>query len=118
MAYTASTAFAGAFRHTVQSNVLRNLRDELVWGNPRFADQGRFDNASDQMMWLQYPDLSITTPLTPITEGTTPTARVLTQQVVTVQADQWAARQADRKLREFGETPDRAIPSRALYTYA
>ncbi len=89
MAYTASTAFAGAFRHTVQSNVLKNLRDELVWGNPRFADQGRFDDASDQMMWLQYPDLSITTPLTPITEGTTPTARTLTQSVVTVQADQY-----------------------------
>jgi N4-gp56 family major capsid protein len=89
MASTASSAWSAAIRVSVQSNVLKNLRAELQWANPAWAEQGRFDAASDTIMFLAYPDLSITTPLTPLTEGTPPTARALTMTPVTVATSQY-----------------------------
>jgi N4-gp56 family major capsid protein len=89
MAFTASEAFQAAITFTVQSKVLENLRDELLWANPQFAEQGRFDPASDLLTFLKFPDLSSTTPQTPLTEGTTPTARAITMTTVTVSTDQY-----------------------------
>jgi len=89
MADTASTAFAAAVQVALQSTVLKNLRDKLVWADPSLSEHGTFDKATDQLMFLTYPDLSITTPLTPLTEGTPPTARVITMENVRVGTSQY-----------------------------
>lgn len=89
MANTTSSAWSAAIKHTIQSNVLKNLRADLVWANAAWAEQGRFDAASDTIMFLAYPDLSITTPLTPLTEGTAPTARTISMVPVTVSTNQY-----------------------------
>lgn len=89
MAATQSSAFQAAITFTVQSMVLRNLRNELTWANPGWAEQGRFDAASDMLTWLAFPDLESTTPLTPLTEGTPPTARAITMTTVTVSTAQY-----------------------------
>lgn len=82
MANTASSVFSAAITFTVQSKVLENLRSDLVYANPALAEQGRFDPMSDQIMFTAIPDLSNTTPQTPLTEGTKPTARALSFSVV------------------------------------
>ena len=89
MATTTSDAFQQAITFTVQAKVLQNLRDDLLWANPGFAEQGRFDAASDMLTFLQFPDLSSTTPQTPLTEGSAPTARAITMSTVTVSTDQY-----------------------------
>lgn len=89
MAATQSSAWSAAVSFTVQSNVLKNLRAELQWANPQWAESGRFDSGTDMLMFTKYPDLSITTPLTPLTEGTAPTARALTMETVTIQTAQY-----------------------------
>lgn len=89
MATTTSDAFQAAITFTIQSTVLTNLRDNLVWANPNLAEQGRFDKASDMLTFLAYPDLSITTPTTPLTEGTPPTARTISMTTVTVSTAQY-----------------------------
>lgn len=89
MADTKSTAFAAAVTFTVQSKVLQNLRNELIWANPAMAETGRFDRASDQLMFLTYPDLSNTTPQTPLTEGTPPTARTISMNTVIISTAQY-----------------------------
>ncbi len=89
MANTTSSAWSAAIKHTIQSNVLKNLRADLVWANSAWAEQGRFDSASDTIMFLSYPDMSITTPLTPLTEGTAPTARTISMVPVTVSTNQY-----------------------------
>ena len=89
MAATQSSAWSAAVTFTVQSNVLKNLRAELQWANPQWAESGRFDSGTDTLMFTKYPDLSITTPLTPLTEGTAPTARALTMETVTIQTAQY-----------------------------
>lgn len=89
MAQTESAAFQAAITFTVQAKVLENLRDDLVWANPAWAEQGRFDAASDMLTFLQFPDLSSTTPQTALTEGTAPTARAISMNTVTVSTDQY-----------------------------
>lgn len=89
MAATQSSAWSAAVSFSVQSNVLKNLRAELQWANPQWAESGRFDSGTDMLMFTKYPDLSITTPLTPLTEGTAPTARALTMDTVTIQTAQY-----------------------------
>jgi N4-gp56 family major capsid protein len=89
MAQTESSAFQAAITFTVQSKVLENLRNDLVWANPSWSEQGRFDSASDMLTFLQFPDLSSTTPQTPLTEGSAPTARAITMNTVTVSTDQY-----------------------------
>jgi len=89
MAQTVSSAFQAAITFTVQAKVLENLRDTLLWANPAWAEQGRFDAASDLLTFLTFPDLSSTTPQTPLTEGSPPTARVITMTTVTVSTDQY-----------------------------
>jgi len=89
MATTTSDAFQAAITFTVQQKVLQNLRDDLVWANPGLAEQGRFDAASDMLTFLKFPDLSSTTPQTPLTEGSPPTARAITMTTVTVSTNQY-----------------------------
>lgn len=91
MAYTGTTsdAFQAAFTFTVQNKVLQNLRDNLTWANPALAEQGRFDQASDMLTFLKFPDLTSVTPRTPLTEGNPPTARSLTMTTVTVSTAQY-----------------------------
>lgn len=89
MAQTESTAFQAAITFTVQAKVLENLRNDLVWANPAWAEQGRFDPASDLLTFLSFPDLSSTTPETPLTEGSPPTARAISMNTVTVSTDQY-----------------------------
>ena len=87
--YTASTAWSAAISFSVQSKVLQNLRAELVWANESLAEPGTFDKGTDLILWAKYPDLSITTPLTAITEGTIPNSRPITMENVTVGALQY-----------------------------
>ena len=89
MANTNSEAVQAAVTFTVQSKVLENLRDNLVWANPGMAEQGRFDPASDMLTFLKFPDMESTTPQTPLTEGSPPTARAITMNTVTVSTDQY-----------------------------
>lgn len=89
MAITASSAWSAAMRFTVQPKVLENLRNDVTWANPSMAEQGRFDEGSDQILFLDVPDLSIVTPQTPLTEGTAPTARAITMNVRTFGASQY-----------------------------
>lgn len=91
MAYTGTTAeaFQAAVQRSIQSKVLENLRNDLVWANPALAEQGRFDAASDMLTFLKFPDLSSTTPLTPLTEGVAPTARSISMTTVNVSTDQY-----------------------------
>lgn len=91
MAYTGTTseAFQAAFRTSLQSKVLTNLRDDLTWANPNLAEQGRFDRASDMLTFLKFPDLESTTPQTPLTEGVAPTPRAISMTTVTVSTDQY-----------------------------
>lgn len=89
MADTTASAFQAAITFTIQSKVLENLRDTLIWANPAWAEQGRFDPASDMLTFLTFPDLESTTPLTPLTEGSAPTARAITMTTVTVSTDQY-----------------------------
>ena len=89
MANTTASAFQSAITFTVQDKVLTNLRNDLLWANPAWAEQGRFDSASDMLTFLTFPDLSSTTPQTPLTEGSPPTARAITMTTVTVSTDQY-----------------------------
>jgi len=89
MANTTASAFQSAVTFTVQSKVLENLRDQLLWANPAWAEQGRFDTASDMLTFLTFPDLESTTPQTPLTEGSPPTGRAITMTTVTVSTAQY-----------------------------
>lgn len=89
MANTTASAFQSAITFTVQAKVLENLRDELLWANPAWAEQGRFDAASDMLTFLTFPDLESTTPLTPLTEGSPPEGRAITMTTVTVSTAQY-----------------------------
>lgn len=89
MANTTASAFQAAITFTIQAKVLDNLRDDLLWANPAWAEQGRFDSASDMLTFLTFPDLESTTPQTPLTEGSAPTARVITMSTVTVSTTQY-----------------------------
>lgn len=92
MANTLSSAFQSAITFTVQDRVLTNLRKDLTWANPNLAEQGRFDQGSDMLTFLQFPDLSSVTPQTPLTEGTPPTARAITMTTVNVSTAQYGDR--------------------------
>lgn len=89
MANTSASAFQAAITFAVQSKVLANLRDTLLWSNPAWAEQGRFTAATDMLTFLSYPDLSSTTPQTPLTEGSPPTARAISMNTVTVSTAQY-----------------------------
>ena len=112
MANTTASAFQAAITFTVQAKVLENLRNDLLWANPAWAEQGRFDPASDMLTFLSFPDLESTTPQTPLTEGSPPTGRAISMNTVTVSTAQ-SASLAEPKLRGFREGPERVTLSRA-----
>lgn len=89
MANTASTAFSAVIGQTVQTKVLANLRADLVWANPSLAESGTFNKGDDTVTFVSVPDLSNTTPQTPLTEGTAPTARAITMTNVSFSTAQY-----------------------------
>lgn len=89
MAVTSITAFAAAIQSALQSAALKNLRDDLVWADRSLAEVGSFTESTDTLQFRAYPDLSITTPLTPLTEATTPTARTISMEVTLVGTHQY-----------------------------
>lgn len=89
MASTQSSAFSAAVQQTVQSKVLQNLRDQLVWANPRWAEEGTFNAQSDTITFMSVPDLTYTGFLTPLTEGTRPTPQAISLNTVTIATSQY-----------------------------
>ena len=89
MASTQSSAFSSALVTSVQSKVLTNLRDQLIWANPRWAEEGTFNAQSDTLTFTAIPDLTYTSALTPLTEGTRPTPRAITMNTLTISTAQY-----------------------------
>jgi len=87
MAQTESSALSDAITFKVQAKVLANLRDELVFANPEWTEQGDFDPGTDTLLFTSFPDL--TPNETPLTEGVTPTAEALTMDTVSIGTDQY-----------------------------
>lgn len=90
MANTASSEFSAVIGQTVQTKVLVNLRADLVWANSSLAESGTFNSGDDTVTFISVPDLSNTTPQTPITEGTAPTRRKITMSNVSFSTTQYA----------------------------
>lgn len=86
-AQTLSSALSAALTFNVQSKVLDNLRAALVYADPALAMAGSFDAGTDQLMWVDVPDLAINT--TALTEGTRPDKRALTMGTVTLSTTQY-----------------------------
>lgn len=87
MSQTTSDALSAAITFKVQSKVLANLRARLIFADPAYAEKGTFAQGTDALMFVAYPDLALAT--TALTEGTAPTAKALTQNVVTVSTSQY-----------------------------
>ena len=87
MAQTTASALSAALTFRVQKQVLKNLRADLVWADPAYADSGDFDAGHDTLTFVNVPDLPINT--TPLTEGTPPTARAMTMGTVSVSTEQY-----------------------------
>lgn len=87
MAQTTASALSAALTFRVQKKVLENLRAELVWADPAYADMGDFDAGHDTLTFVSVPDLAINT--TALTEGTAPTARALSISTVSVSTEQY-----------------------------
>lgn len=84
---TLSSALSAAITFNVQSKVLDNLRAALVYANPELAMAGQFDEGTDQLMWVDVPDLAINT--TALTEGVRPNSKALTMGTVTLSTTQY-----------------------------
>ena len=89
MATTQSSAFSSALVTSVQSEVLTNLRDKLIWANPKWAEEGTFNAQSDTLTFTSVPDLTYTSALTPLTEGTRPTPRAISMNTLTISTAQY-----------------------------
>lgn len=87
MTQTLSTALSAAITFKVQREVLKNLRAALVYADEAYADQGSFSPGADTLTFITVPDIAINT--TPLTEGTTPTARALTISTVSLSTTQY-----------------------------
>jgi N4-gp56 family major capsid protein len=87
MAQTTASALSAALTFRVQKKVLENLRAELVWADPAYAEMGDFDAGHDTLTFVSVPDLAINT--TALTEGTPPTARAMTISTVSVSTEQY-----------------------------
>jgi N4-gp56 family major capsid protein len=85
---------AAAITFKVQNKVLANLRDELVWADPAFAESGDFDAGTDTLLFTDFPDISavVATSLhggNDGSEGLRPAKRALTMGTVAVDTDQY-----------------------------
>lgn len=87
MAQTLSSAIAAAVTFQVQASVLENLRAELVYADPAYAQEGDFDPGTDTLTFVDYPDLAVMT--TAATEGVPPTAKALTMGTVNISTSQY-----------------------------
>lgn len=88
MANTESSALSAAITFKTQKKVLENLRNELFWADPNFAERGEaLGDGFDTLLFTNVPDLTPST--TPLTEGVTPTARALTMGTVSISTDQY-----------------------------
>lgn len=87
MAQTTSAVLSAAMTFKVQKGVLENLRASLVFADSRFAEQGDFDAGRDTLMFVNVPDLAIST--TALTEGSKPTSQALSIGTVTVDTEQY-----------------------------
>src|SRR3972149_3931433 len=81
MAQTTSSALSAAITFRVQKKVLENLRASLVYADRAYADEGSFDAGIDTLTFVGVPDIALNT--TPLTDGTTPTAKALSITTVT-----------------------------------
>ncbi len=84
---TTSTAMSAAITFKVKREVLRNLRNDLVFADPAYSDNGEYDAGHDVLTFIASPDLPIN--VTPLTEGQSPNKRALTFTTVTVAAAQY-----------------------------
>lgn len=87
MADTTASVIAAAVTFKVQRKVLANLRNNLVYAQPQFAEQGEFDPGTDTLLFTAFADLGTST--TPLTEGTGPTPRALSMTTVSVDTAQY-----------------------------
>ena len=87
MAQTTSSALSAAITFRVQKKVLENLRASLVYADRAYADEGSFDAGIDTLTFVGVPDIALNT--TPLTDGTTPTAKALSITTVTVSTAQY-----------------------------
>lgn len=89
MAATQSSAFSAAVTFTVQSKILATLRNDLIWMDPGLSEYGTFDPQSDQLLFQDFPDLSFSGPLTPLTEGTAPTIDAISMNATVIGTSQY-----------------------------
>lgn len=87
MSQTLSSAIAAAITFQVQQDVLANLRAELVFADPAYAQEGDFDPGTDTLTFVDYPDLALMT--TAGVEGTAPTPKALTMGTVNISTAQY-----------------------------
>lgn len=87
MAQTTAADISAAVTFKVQRKVLQNLRDNLVFADSGFAEQGEFDPGTDALLFTSFADLGTST--TPLTEGTGPTPRALALTTVAVDTAQY-----------------------------
>lgn len=88
MADTTSAILSQVLVAEVQSGLLENMRNKLVYGNRAYAEMGtRLGNGSDALRFAAVPDLAVAD--TPLAEGTPPTAVALTMDSVTVDTKQY-----------------------------
>ena len=72
---TTASVFSSAITFKTQKKVLANLRADLVYADPAYAEQGEFDEGTDTLLFTNVPDLAFST--TPLTEGSRPDKRAL-----------------------------------------
>lgn len=84
---TTSSAVSAAVTFKVRRTVMRNLRNDLVFADPAYSDNGDYDPGHDVLTFVASPDLPIN--VTPLTEGQAPNKRALTFTTVTVSAAQY-----------------------------
>jgi len=89
MAATQSSAFSATLSFSVQSKVLKTLRNDLYWMDPGLAEHGTFNKESDSLLFRSFPDVAFSSPLTPLTEGTAPSIDSLSQDTRLVATSQY-----------------------------
>lgn len=87
MASTTSATIAAAVTFKVQRKVLANLRNNLVYADSGYAEQGEFDPGTDSLLFTSFADLGIST--TPLAEDVGPTPRALSMTTVSVDTAQY-----------------------------
>lgn len=87
MAQTSASALSAALTFRVQKKVLENLRAEMVWADPAYAEMGDFDAGRDTLTFVSVPDIALNT--TPLTEGTKPTSKAMSISTVSVSTAQY-----------------------------